>query len=255
MKTLPVLIFIAVASFGIGGCCITPGLHTPQHPAVVIDYPEKKPNAHGGGILDVKLTRHCLSLDAVRNAKYCLDGVMRPFNSLVALKCGEHHLTFPRMEGRVTPPPTTVVVSSTGTTTVTVTYNLTPHRTANQKGQATGNRNHQGQAGRPAGNGAALASAFTIDPTPGTVSLSNQANGLTIARLSVVPGVPSSNSSKWWLNPTSQIPYPYYNMGMGTGGNPTLYFGALTGYNPPNPTQVALARGKTTTVTAYYHLQ
>lgn len=252
MKTLHVLFITLVVSLGFSGCCIPPSLHTPQHPAVVIDYPIQTIHDHGCGILDVHLRPHCFSEDAIHHAEFYLDGKCHHFNEAVTLKVGDHKLKFPPVPGSVTPPTTVVRVFQSGTTKVSVTYNRILKPTVGPQKHAHGKASDAPKHG----TGVQMRAASALfDPTPGVISVANQANGYLVAKLSVVPGVPNPNASHWWLNSGSPLPYPTYNFPMGNGGSPTLHFDPLNGYNPPNPTPVTLTRGKTSTVTVYYHTQ
>lgn len=251
MKILHVLFITVVVSLGFSGCCIPPSLHTPQHPAVVLDYPPQTIDDHGCGILNVHLRPHCFSADASHDAKFYIDGKCHHFDASVTLKFGEHRLTFPPVAGFVTPPPTVVRVFLSATTKVSVTYNRMPHPKDGRQNHAHGK---EAGAAKRASEARIAAVAALIDPTPGTISVVNQANGYLVAKISVVPGTPNPNSSHWRLGPTqTAFPYPYLNYPMGNGGTPTLCFDPLAVYNPPNPSPVALTRGKTTTVTVNYH--
>lgn len=224
MKILPAFLFTLVLSLGFGGCCLPPGPHTVQPPAIILNPPQDKKDGGGPNTLYVKLTTKCLPVDVIQKAVFLLNGVSTPVNKLVNLKPGKQYvLKFPKIPGFVTPPDVTLPATTGEGNKVVATYNR----------------------------------ASLLSATPGRVVESYQNLGaVNSAYLDAVWTPPFTGAAaKWWLNAASprslHTPPALRNFQVGVG-TPTMYFGPLAGYNPPLNTVTHVYRNYLTIETVTY---
>ena len=248
MKSLPVFIVGLVVSLGFGGCCIPPGPHAPQPPALTITpHPPQSPSI-GNGTLDVRLNTHCLSSVVIKTATFTVDGCSHHFGKPISVKPGKHLLKFPSLVGFYTPPSFPVVVPSGGSVQVDVSYNL----------KIKFDKAHHANAPKAMAKAAPLTALSTVD---GGVVLVNPANPNptpTGSGTLVVTASQSSVNGHGWFSLGSgtkklmNLTWP--NLGV---GNATINFFPvdIAGYLPPPPpssTLIHIWKGQTTQVIVTY---